>query len=314
MSVIPGFWFRTDAPHAGESRRIETMSSLIVEVVRIEEVKPHPNADRLNLARIKGWQVVIAKRGDGPSQFVQGEKVVYIPPDSVLPREMAERLGVLEYLAERTDIAGDRVLVVKRVRLRGEPSFGLVVAPDDPGWEIGRDVKDHYQIEKYLPSARPTEGDAEKEHHLFERYTDVENMRHFPTAFEEGEEVVVTENKYWHAYSLFSVRDLFADLHPVHGQVILFGEVYGAKIQKRLPYGHQESLGFAAFDLFSLDVAREKSSGRSIVIGADNIREGVVVRPVAERTDPKIGRLILKYVNDDYLMDKKLTDADVTDV
>ena len=169
------------------------MSSVIVEVVKVDEVKRHPNADRLCLARIKGWQTVIAKRGDGSSQFVRGEKVVYIPPDSVLPRSVADKIGVTSYLAERTDIAGDRVLVVKRVSLRGEPSFGLVVAPDDPGWELGRDVKDHYQIERYLPPARPTEGDAEKAHPLFEMYTEIENLRHFPDLFEDGEEVVVTE-------------------------------------------------------------------------------------------------------------------------
>ncbi|HYU34151.1 MAG TPA: hypothetical protein VEW48_18510 [Thermoanaerobaculia bacterium] len=40
---------------------------------------------------------------------------------------MAERIGVVSYLSERTNAEGDRELVVRQVRLRGEPSFGLVV-------------------------------------------------------------------------------------------------------------------------------------------------------------------------------------------
>ncbi len=71
------------------------MSSVIANVVEIEEVQPHPNADRLFLARVKGWQAVIRKREDGSPEFAPGERVVFIPPDSTLPREMAERLGVV---------------------------------------------------------------------------------------------------------------------------------------------------------------------------------------------------------------------------
>ena len=69
------------------------MSSVIANVVEIEAVHPHPNADRLFLARIKGWQAVIRKREDGSPEFAPGERVIFIPPDSTLPREMAERLG-----------------------------------------------------------------------------------------------------------------------------------------------------------------------------------------------------------------------------
>jgi hypothetical protein len=40
----------------------------------------------------------------------------------------------------------------------------------------------------------------------------------------------------------------------------------------------------------------------------------VVVRPVKERFDPQIGRVILKYLSDDYLLNEKLTAADATDL
>ena len=169
------------------------MSSVIADVVEIEAIHPHPNADRLFLARIKGWQAVIRKREDGSPEFAPGERVVFIPPDSTLPREMAERLGVVSYLSERTNVEGGRDLVVRRVRLRGEPSFGLVVRPDDPEWPVGTDVREHYGIGKFRPPVRFSAGDAEPSHPLFQRYTDIENLRNFPDVFAPGEEVVVSE-------------------------------------------------------------------------------------------------------------------------
>ena len=82
------------------------MSSVIVEVVRIEAIRPHTNADKLFLAQIKGWQTVIRKRDDGAPEFQVGDCVVYIPPDSTLPQELAIQLGVESYLSDKTNIAG----------------------------------------------------------------------------------------------------------------------------------------------------------------------------------------------------------------
>jgi tRNA-binding EMAP/Myf-like protein len=47
------------------------MSSLIVEVVKIEKVEKHPNADRLSLAYVKGWQSIV-----GLDQYKEGDLVV----------------------------------------------------------------------------------------------------------------------------------------------------------------------------------------------------------------------------------------------
>jgi len=47
------------------------------------------------------------------------------------------------------------------------------------------------------------------------------------------------------------------------------------------------------------------STGETTVGGAEHIREGVVVRPVREQMHPKIGRVILKYLNDEHLLKKE---------
>jgi RNA ligase (TIGR02306 family) len=354
------------------------MSSVIVEVVEIEEIRPHPNADRLFLAQIRGWQTVIRKLEDGSPEFRKGERVVYIPPDSTLPRDLATRLGVVNYLSERTNAAGDKDLVVRRVRLRGEPSYGFAIKPDDANWPVGMDVKEHYGVGKFMPPVKFDAGDSERAHPLFERYTDIENLRNFPAIIAEGEEVVITEkihgtnarigviegvflagshglqrkrpepdklatSLYWFPSTLPAVMSLLNSLKDQRKQVILYGEVYGSRVQK-LHYGKKAGLGFAAFDLlldgryveydefrglcdqhgvetvpllgrgpYSPELVRSLSGGRTTLLDT-HIREGVVVKPTKERFDPLIGRVILKYLSDDYLLDEKLSAADTTDL
>lgn len=354
------------------------MSSIIVDVVEIESVRPHDNADRLFLTDIRGWQTVITKLDDGSPQFPSGTKVVYIPPDSTVPRELAEQLGVIDYLSERTNIDGGTDLVVKRVRLRGEPSYGFVITPDDPDWPVGTDVREHYGIGKYRPPVQFDAEDAEASHPLFHTYTDIENLRDFPEVFIDGEDVVITEkihgtnarigivegsllagshriqrmrpapdemtaNTYWFPATQEPVIDLLESLRDQHRVAILYGEVYGAHIQK-LHYGQHSGLAFAAFDIYvddryldfdefhalcqhhgvntvptvdrvpySLKRVGETSRGKTM-LQDDHIREGVVIRPTTERLDPRIGRVILKYLSDDYLLNSKLAAADTTDM
>lgn len=69
------------------------MSELVVEVCEVLDVKPHPNADRLELIQVKGWDVVVQK-----DLLKVGDPVVYFPPDSVLTEDLADRLGIRKYL------------------------------------------------------------------------------------------------------------------------------------------------------------------------------------------------------------------------
>lgn len=339
------------------------MSSLIVPIALIEDITPHSNADALELAQVLGWQLVV-KKGD----YQVGDKVVYFPIDTVLPLELSERFGVTRFLSKQR---------IRCAKLRGEPSFGLAVPPDDPSWEVGENVADYYGVSKYEPPLRPGPGDAERDHPLFCEYTEIENLRNFPDVLEEGEMIVLTEklhgtngriaciegelmagskalrrkrpvddrfaaNIYWYPLSLEPVRTLVEQLGQLHRQVILFGEVYGSKIQS-FHYGLKNALGFRAFDLlldghymdwnefvalceqyrvetvpviatlpYDLAQVKRLSEGKTTLMdeGSAHIREGLVVRPLHERMHPKIGRVILKYVSDSYLFGEK---TDYTD-
>jgi len=50
-------------------------------VYRIGEVRPHPNADRLELTDIAGYQMVVGK-----GEYKSGDLAVFIQPDSVVPQ------------------------------------------------------------------------------------------------------------------------------------------------------------------------------------------------------------------------------------
>lgn len=333
------------------------MSTLIVEVCKIEQVLSHPNADALELSHIKGWQCVVPK-----GKYAAGDLVTYIPIDAVIPAEHSDRWGITKYLSNGR---------VRCARLRGEPSFGVIIDREDPSWAEGRDVQEFYGITKYVPPVKISAGDAEDAHPLLVEYTDVENLRNFPDVLTDGEDVVVTEklhgtncrvaliegelmagsmsvrrrrperladSLYWQPLALPGVENLLRDFGQAHRQVILFGEVFGSKIQS-LNYGQVGTLGFRAFDLmrdgkyvdaadfeaacarfgvptvpalyrgpYSLTGVKALSEGNT-TLGADHIREGVVVKPARERVDPKVGRVCLKYIGDPYLLAKGVTDS-----
>lgn len=246
-------------------------------------------------------------------------------------------------------------------------------------WPVGTDVREHYGIGKYRPPVKFSAGDSEPNHPLFQRYTDIENLRNFPEILAPGEEVVVSEkihgtngrigwvegellagshglqrkrpepeematNTYWFPATLEPVRNLLDELKQLgHGVAILYGEIYGSRVQS-LHYGKRDGLGYAAFDIlvgehflsyddfvalcqrhgvdtapilergpFSLERVATLSGGKT-TLSDQHIREGVVVKPVVERFDPKIGRVILKYLSDEYLLNDKLTATDATDL
>jgi hypothetical protein len=52
---------------------------------------------------------------------------------------------------------------------------------------------------------------------------------------------------------------------------------------------------------FNFDVLQKLADGPSLIPGANHIREGIVIRPVKERTDMRLGRILFKLVSNAYL-------------
>jgi hypothetical protein len=102
-----------------------------VDVVRVGPILPHPNADKLELTMVGGYQIVVGK-----GSFKEGDLAAYIPPDSVVPQTepfkfiWQDHVGIDGIVPERR-----RRITVKR--LRKEYSEGLLMPVSDLGFQIG---------------------------------------------------------------------------------------------------------------------------------------------------------------------------------
>lgn len=321
------------------------MSEFKVEVVELGPIEKHTNADSLSITKVYDYPVIL-RTGD----YKEGDKAVYIPVDSIVPKD-----------DPRFAFLGDHVRI-RAKRLRGIFSMGLL-AQADPAWTVGQDVREALRITKYEPP-EPLQmgGDNEKCPFEFPKYTDIEGFRRWPNILQEGEEVWITEkihgaNGRWvfhdgrlwvgshngikaenndslwwkiaHAENLAERLAAFPDK-------IVFGEAYG-QVQD-LKYGTtQNQYKIGVFDIMDLNTRkyldvdeylemvgklglpavpmlhrgpwseslRDLSNGPSNVAGADHMREGIVIRPIKERWDDGLGRVILKLIGEDYLLRKE---------
>jgi RNA ligase (TIGR02306 family) len=170
------------------------MSTHAVEVCLIDDVQPHPNADRLELVQVKGWRCVTQK-----GAFKPGDTCIYIPIDSVLPSKIEEKLFGAD---AKVKLSKSRV---KTIKLRGAISQGMAVPVTEfVEWvpssiRVGSDVAAKLGITKYEPPRKPSTRSGVQvarkyvQNPHFRKYTDLENYKNYPNVFEEGETVVITE-------------------------------------------------------------------------------------------------------------------------
>lgn len=260
------------------------MSTTIATIERITSVEPHPNADRLDVVKVLGFQVVTGKGNCKP-----GDDVFYFPPDLLLPAEHADALGVTNYLKHAT-FPGEtekRPCRVGAARLRGVPSYGFV-APVDvspvpmESYEVGQDVTEWFGAEKYVPPVRVGCGEAERDFGTFHQYTSIENIQRYPDLIPEGTDVIITEKihgtnsrmglcrdnsgehifmagshkvrrkagegLYW-AFFTDEIRAMLSMISDANegADVILFGEIFGPGVQD-MHYAQTEKV-FRAFDI-----------------------------------------------------------------
>lgn len=181
------------------------MSLLHVEVCLIDRVEKHPNADRLDIATVKGWSCVV-----GLNQFSQGQKVVYIPPDSIIPKDLIEK-----YRLYTEEVQEDGSIIKKTYfkteykdgscrmttqKLRGAVSQGIILPlsiEEEARYSIGTDLSKELKIKKWEPEiaefAKNLVSTPKKMNPLFDRYTNIENIKNYNKVFKEGDQVYVME-------------------------------------------------------------------------------------------------------------------------
>lgn len=206
------------------------MANFDVRTVRLSSVIPHPNADRLELALVAGYQIVVAK-----GAHRTGDLVAYLPEGSVLPAALIDQMGLSGRLA------GAERNRVKAVRLRGELSQGLV-ATSRPHWSEGESVMGELGVTKYDPPV--PEAMAGEVYMLADDETvsfDLENIKAHPDVLAPGEEVVFTEKLHGTFLMAGSRPALSADLTNVgHLDGRSFVSSKG-RMQKRQGLKHNEA-------------------------------------------------------------------------
>jgi len=356
------------------------MSTLKVEIVKIDDIRKHPDADRLDLVTIKGWQCVAGK-----DEFKKGDRAVYIPIDSILSESLEEKL----FKNSKIKLNNHRV---KSIKIRGAISQGMLVSLKTlelEGKAEGDDVTILLGITKYEPpvefiGAAKGQKSIKQSNTYFRKYTDIENFKNFNDIFKDNEGVSVTEkihgtnfrcgyvhydtntilkkvlkflglapkyefvygshniqlqenpceaNIYWEIVEKYKLRQV---LKP--GEVV-YGEIYGDGIQKGYTYGCQKGVreivffdvmvngkyldnyGFRCFFVdrrlplvpeiyfgpFSLKIIKDLMKKPSQLSPAQSTMEGVVIKPYKEEAS-RIGRKVLKFINDGYLLQKDLTE------
>lgn len=153
----------------------------------ISEIRPIAGADKIEVARVDNWNVVIQKE-----QFKVGEKVVYFEIDSFLPiRPEFEFLRKSCYRKLADDSEGFRL---RTISLRGQISQGLICPlsilnsndiPFSGIWDEGDDVTEYLKVVKYEPPLPPElNGEAIGYFPSFIQKTDEERIQNLTSDYE----------------------------------------------------------------------------------------------------------------------------------
>jgi RNA ligase (TIGR02306 family) len=115
----------------------------LATIETIKSLKKHPNADKLEIAQILGWQSVVQS-----GIHKEGDKVVFIVIDSIVPRCQWS-----EFLVDQKN--PDKPIRLKMIKLRGEHSAGIVIPLSQlPAsfelYDTGTDVTELLGVQKYI--------------------------------------------------------------------------------------------------------------------------------------------------------------------
>lgn len=264
----------------------------IATIEKLISVEPHPNADRLDIVKVLGYQCV-TERG----LHKTGDLIVYIQPDSVLPEDAEWAEGYRKYSPGR----------IKAVKLRGEWSEGIIVKNEQvadiliandgdcikPGDE-GRDVASALNITHYEPP-QPQDLSAKGLLPFGIPKTDETRWENKISALPFGETVDVTlkiDGQSWSAYYNVRTKEFgvlgrtmeykeeahnrytaqikrydiknkliaYCEKHNV--SLVIRGESYGDGLQRRNGNPHGEMpAGLALFSVFNIDTHEYECKG-----------------------------------------------------
>ena len=181
-------------------------------ITNIKNLRPHPNADRLDLGECFGNTVCV-----GRLEYAEGDVIVYFPTDGQLSEEFCAQHDLVRRKDENGNPAGGYLEPGKRniraINLRGSKSDGLVmplscleytgldIATLTVGTPIAV-VNGHEICCKYVPHTNvrgnhSRGGNKTRKHKdpispLFQEHADTEQLAYNLAAFKPGDEIEIT--------------------------------------------------------------------------------------------------------------------------
>lgn len=236
----------------------KTGSTFKVPLTTIREIRPHANAEKLEVAVVYGFQVIVKK-----DVYVQGDPVFYIPIDSVIPQKLEDHLFPPD---AKIKLNKRRV---RQIRIRGLASQGMLVDPEDIDQVYGEDFdmseieKDYARelgITKYEPPevnagtpGKPgTPRNKKRENPNFHQYNGLDNIKWYPEKFKPDEFVVLQEKIHGTnaraALMPFVANTFFKKLKKFFGFAPEYEFCYGSnQVQLQNKPGHK---GFYGEDVY----------------------------------------------------------------
>lgn len=130
------------------------MSRKLVSVQTISRIEPIPGADRIVLAHVLGWKVIISK----DMHLSVGDKVAYFETDSLLPESDPRYTQFMPRGIRHVRLEDGAMVtghVLRTMKMRGVYSQGLVMRLDDLGLSdtlpVGTDITEACNVIKYEP-------------------------------------------------------------------------------------------------------------------------------------------------------------------
>jgi len=191
------------------------MTAWYPEVVQIEKLETHPNADNLDIATVLGDHPVIVKRGE----YIVGDLCGYIPIDSITPDteefyflcpkqyEQYEEDGEIKQrqVGPKYELGSvpEKYRIIKAKKIRNVFSMGMLVKLDfsKNNLTVGDSIIDLIGLKKWeeevddniitprlkgKDAASPPQGWSVP-------YYDIESLRKYSSCIKEDEEVVLLE-------------------------------------------------------------------------------------------------------------------------
>lgn len=190
------------------------MSDWNCQIVVIEKVEAHPNADALDIVTVMGDYPIVVKR----DEYRIGDISGYIAIDSIVPdteqfyflcpkeHEKYEEDGEIKVrpLGPKYSLGSvpEKFRVIKAKKIRGIYSQGMLISGNYSSMNIGDSIVDLLQLKKWeeqeednIINAKSSKGsNAEKAPQDWSiPYYDVEGLRKYLACIRDDEEVIISE-------------------------------------------------------------------------------------------------------------------------